>query len=40
MIDIEYSTDNCESLKVSIGAIIKNPEIIRSIPDLFKTKNV
>ena len=29
MVDSEYSSDNYQSLKISIGAIIKNPEMLR-----------
>ena len=29
MVDSEYSSDNYQSLKISIGAIIKNPETLR-----------
>ena len=38
MIDIEYMTDNCKSLKVSIEAIIKNPEMLMFVSDHLKTK--
>ena len=33
MVDSEYSLDNSKSLKVSIGAIIKNQERLRFAPD-------
>ena len=39
MVDSEYSTDNYKSLKISIGAVIKNPEMIKFILDHLKTKN-
>ena len=32
MVDSEYSLDNSKSLKVSIGAIIKNQERLRFVP--------
>ena len=31
MVDNEYSTDNYKSSKISIGAVIKNPEILKSV---------
>ena len=40
MAESEYSTNNYNSLKISVGATIKNPEIIRFIPDHIKTKTV
>ena len=40
MVNSEYSTDNCKSLKISIGAIIKHPEMLRFVPDCHKTKNM
>ena len=38
MVASEYSTDNYESSKSSIGAIMKNPEMLKFIPDYLKTK--
>ena len=38
MVDSEYSTDNYKSLKISIGAIMKNPEMLRLVPDHLQTK--
>ena len=38
MVDSEYSTSDCKSSKISIGAIMKNPEMLRLIPDHLKTK--
>ena len=40
MIDSEYSTDNYKSLKISIGATTKNPEMLRLIPDHSKMKKM
>ena len=40
MIDSEYSPDNCKSLKLSIGAIIKNLEMLKFVPDHLKTKKM
>ena len=36
--DSEYNSDDYRSPKISIGAIIKNPEILRLVPDKLKTK--
>ena len=38
MVYSEYSPENCKSLKSSIEAIIKNPEMLRFFTDYFKTK--
>ena len=39
MVGSEYSLDsNYKSSKISVGAIIKNPQMLRMIPDNFKTK--
>ena len=40
MVDSEYSPNNYKSLKISIGVVIKHPEMLRYIPDHLKTKNV
>ena len=45
MVDSEYSTDNYKSWSsnkksISIGAVIKNPEMVRFVPGHFKTKNM
>ena len=37
-VDNECSTGNYKSLKISIGEVIKNPEMIRFVPDHLKTK--
>ena len=34
----EYSMDIYKSVKISIGTVMKNPEILKSIPDNLKTK--
>ena len=39
MVDSEYSSDNYKSLRISTGAITKNPEMLRFVPDYLKTKN-
>ena len=38
MIDSEYSTDDYEFFQVSIGAVIKNPEMLIFLPDHLKIK--
>ena len=40
MLDSEKSPDNYNSLKISIGAIIKNPEMLRLVCDHLKTENL
>ena len=40
MIDSKYSSDNYKTSKVSIGAIIKDPEMLRFVPDHFKNKKI
>ena len=40
MVDSEYSPDKYKSLKISIGAIIKNPEIPRFVPYHLNTKKM
>ena len=39
MVDSEYSKDNCKPSKINIGAIIKNQEIVKLVPDHLKTKH-
>ena len=38
MFESEYSQDNYKSLKISIGTIIKNSEMLRFVPDTLKLK--
>ena len=38
MVDSEYYTDNYKSSNISIEAIMKNPEMLRLVPNRFKTK--
>ena len=40
MVDNEYSTDDYKSPKISIGAIIKNPEVQRLVPDHLKNEKL
>ena len=37
MVDSKYSTDNYKSSKISIGAVIKNLELLKFVPDHLKT---
>ena len=39
MADSEYNVNKYKSLKISIGAIIKSPEMLRVISDNVKYKN-
>ena len=38
MVDSVYSTDNYKSSKISIGTVMKNPEMLIFFPDYLKTK--
>ena len=38
MVDSEYSMDIYKSVKVSIGAVMRSPEILKFVPDHLKTK--
>ena len=38
MVDSEYSI--CKSAKQSIGTVMKNPEMLKFVPDHLKTKKV
>ena len=40
MVDSEYSTNISKSLKISIGAVMKNPETLKFVPDHLKTKKM
>ena len=40
MVDIEYSTDIYKSAKISIGTVMRNPEILKFAPDYLKTKKI
>ena len=37
MVDSEYGTNKYKSSKISIGAIIKDSEVLRLLSDHFKT---
>ena len=38
MVDSEYSTENYNSSKISIGTLMKNPEILKFVTYYFNTK--
>ena len=40
MVVSEYSTDNYKSSKISRGAIMKSPKMLRLVPDHLKTKKM
>ena len=40
MVDSEYSTDDYKSSKISIGEIMKNPEMLRLLSGHLKTKKM
>ena len=40
MVDNEYSTDNFNSSKICIGAIIENLKILQIVPDHVKTRKM
>ena len=40
MVNIEYSMIIYKSVKVSIGTFIKNPEMLKFVPDPLKTKKM
>ena len=40
MADSEYNMDIYKSVKISIGSVIRNPEMLKFIPEHFKTKTM
>ena len=40
MIDSEYSVNIYKSVKVSIGTVVKNPEMLKFVLDYLKTKKM
>ena len=40
MVDSENSRDYYETLKLGIGARIKNPELLKFVPEYLKTRNM
>ena len=40
MVDNEYSMDIYKSVKISIGTVIRNPEMLKFVPDHLKAKKI
>ena len=40
MVDSEYSMSIHKSVKTSIATVMKNPEMLKFVPDYLKTKKV
>ena len=40
MVDSEYSMDIYKSVKTNIGTVIKNPEMLKLLPDHLNTKTM
>ena len=40
MVDSEYSKSNYKTWSITIGAIIKKPELLTFVPDYLKTKKM
>ena len=40
MVDSEYSMDIYKSVKIGIGTVMKNPEMLRFVPDHLKIKKM
>ena len=40
MVDGEYSMDIYKSVKISIGTVMKNPEMLKFVPDHLKTEKM
>ena len=40
MVDTEYNTENYKSPKIIIVTIMRNPEILKFVPDHIKTKKI
>ena len=40
MVDVEYSMDIYNSLKISIGTAMKNAELLKFVPDHLKTEKL
>ena len=38
MADSEYNMDIYKSVEINIGAVMRNPEILKFLPDHLKTK--
>ena len=40
MVDSEYNMNTHKSVKISIGTVIKNPEMLEYVPDDLKSKKI
>ena len=40
MVDSEYSMDIYKSVKISIGTVMKNPEMLEIVPDHLKSRKM
>ena len=40
MVDNKYSSDNYKTLKIGIGTVIKDLEMLRFVPNHLKTKKM
>ena len=40
MVDREYSMDIHKSVKISLGTVSKNPEMLKFVPDHLKTEGM
>ena len=40
MVDNEYNMDIYKSVKISIGVVIRNPNMLKFVPDHLKTKKI
>ena len=40
MVDSEYNIDTYKSVKISIGAVMKYPEMLKFVPNHLKTKQL
>ena len=40
MVDSEYSMNIYKSVRINIGTVMKNPEMLKFVPDHLKTKTI
>ena len=40
MVDSEYSMDIYTSIKISLGTVMRNPEMLKHVPDHLKTNKI
>ena len=40
MVDSEHNMDICKSVKISIGTVMRNPEMLKFVPYHLKTKTI